>query len=371
MNSINTDKKENEEEVLNKNNDKAFYTLLKGILNVSNITKDNFKEEIINYINSKELASLEKKLFELLLYLNPEKKNFNLQYNKEFLYQIMNLLLIKKGNKNIISQIKDSEEKKIIANEINKNKEVLDDNKNENLNKIEGINNEPINSDEIMQACKKVFEEDELLSILFEGDINISKKEQYLEMIILFLPEREIQQILKVIKKYLKDENNKEIYESLEKIFPKINLKTEKGIYFLRGALIKFIEDKNECIKSIKKLESRFTMEENKDLRCPNCFHLPSFSINGDAVINIRYKCFNIEAEEENNNIRKIKDFKFKCKCNKLIIECNKNFLCSNCKKIVCTICLNEHFEKCASIFFIPINDIDNICFCSLISLIV
>ena len=219
MNSINTDKKENEEEVLNKNNDKAFYTLLKGILNVSNITKDNFKEEIINYINSKELASLEKKLFELLLYLNPEKKNFNLQYNKEFLYQIMNLLLIKKGNKNIIRQIKDSEEKKIIANEINKNKEVLDDNKNENLNKIEGINNEPTNSDEIMQVCKKVFEEDELLSILFEGDINISNKEQYLEMIILFLPEREIQQILKVIKKYLKDENNKEIYESLEKIF--------------------------------------------------------------------------------------------------------------------------------------------------------
>ena len=219
MNSINTDKKENEEEVLNKNNDKAFYTLLKGILNVSNITKDNFKEEIINYINSKELASLEIKLFELLLYLNPEKKNFNLQYNKEFLYQIMNLLLIKKGNKNIIRQIKDSEEKKIIANEINKNKEVLDGNKNENLNKIEGISNEPINSDEIMQVCKKVFKEDELLSILFEGDINISKKEQYLEMIILFLPEREIQQILKVIKKYLKDENNKEIYESLEKIF--------------------------------------------------------------------------------------------------------------------------------------------------------
>ena len=63
MNSINTDKKENEEEVLNKDNDKAFYPLLKGILNVSNITKDNFQEEIINYINSKELASLEKKTF--------------------------------------------------------------------------------------------------------------------------------------------------------------------------------------------------------------------------------------------------------------------------------------------------------------------
>ena len=63
MNSINTDKKENEEEVLNKNNDKAFYTLLKGILNVSNITKDNLEEEIINYINSKELTCLEKKTF--------------------------------------------------------------------------------------------------------------------------------------------------------------------------------------------------------------------------------------------------------------------------------------------------------------------
>ena len=165
MNSMNADKKGNEEEVLNKNNDKIFYFLLKGILNVSNITKDNFEEEIINYINSKELTSLEKKLFELLKYLNPEKKNFNFEYNKEFLYQIMNLLLIKKAN-NIIRQIENSEGKKIIADDINKNQEVLDDNKNKNLNKIEGINTELINSNEIMQICKKVFEEDKLFSIL-------------------------------------------------------------------------------------------------------------------------------------------------------------------------------------------------------------
>ena len=136
--------------------------------------------------------------------------------------------------------------------------------------------------------------------------MNIPNKEQYLEMIILFIPDREIQQILKVIKKYLQDENDKEIYESFEKIFRIINLKTENGFRLIRGALIKFIEDKKEFIKYLKKLESKFTMEENKDLRCTKCFHLSFFSNNADGTLNIRYKCCNIEIKE-NSKIQEIK----------------------------------------------------------------
>ena len=83
----------------------------------------------------------------------------------------------------------------------------------------EEVNNELINSEEIIQICKDAFETEKLIYMLFEDIMDISNKEQYLEMILLFVPDREIQQILKVIKKYLKDEDNKEIYESLEKIF--------------------------------------------------------------------------------------------------------------------------------------------------------
>ena len=369
MNTMKADKKENEKKEENekreenKENPIAFYSLLKGILNMTDISKDNLEKVIFNYLESKKLTNLEKKLFELLLYLNPEKKNYNSPHNRKLLYQIMNLLLIKKGNKKIIRQIKGPEETKKNANDINNYQKVLDIKQNKNLNKMEEeVNNELINSEEIIQICKDAFETEKLIYMLFEDIMDISNKEQYLEMILLFVPDREIQQILKVIKKYLKDENTKEIYESFEKIFRIINLKTENGFRFLKGALIKFTEDKKECIKSIKILESKFIMEENKDLRCTKCFHLPSFSRNDDGIINIRYKCSHIEAKEK-SDIQEIKDFKFKCNCNKLVIECNKNFLCSNCKMIVCTLCSKEHFEKCASIFFIPIHDIDNICY--------
>ena len=61
-------------------------------------------------------------------------------------------------------------------------------------------------------------------------------------------------------------------------------------------------------------MESKFTMEENKDLRCTKCFHLSYFLKNDEGIINIRYKCCNIEVQE-NSKIEEIKDFKFKCKC--------------------------------------------------------
>ena len=41
-------------------------------------TLDNFKDKIERYIESKNLAGLEKKIFELFLYLNPKKENSKL-----------------------------------------------------------------------------------------------------------------------------------------------------------------------------------------------------------------------------------------------------------------------------------------------------
>ena len=56
---------------------KSFCLCLKGILETE-VTLDNFKDKIERYIESKNLAGLEKKIFELFLYLNPKKENSKL-----------------------------------------------------------------------------------------------------------------------------------------------------------------------------------------------------------------------------------------------------------------------------------------------------
>ena len=45
-----------------------------------------------------------------------------------------------------------------------------------------------------------------------------------------------------------------------------------------------------------------------------------------------------------------------------MLLESNKNYVCSNSRKIICYLCQQEHFERCGSIFFISIDEIDNKC---------
>ena len=76
-----------------------------------------------------------------------------------------------------------------------------------------------IKAEEILQICSKIFDEDKLCNILFKEITGLPNKEEYLEMILLFIPEKETQQILKVINKYLIKENENKIKDLFDKIF--------------------------------------------------------------------------------------------------------------------------------------------------------
>ena len=61
MNTMKADKKENEKKEENekreenKENPIAFYSLLKGILNMTDISKDNLEKVIFNYLEKKKI----------------------------------------------------------------------------------------------------------------------------------------------------------------------------------------------------------------------------------------------------------------------------------------------------------------------------
>lgn len=316
----------------------SYYSLLKVILKDERVTEENSELKIKGYINSKNMNRIEKKLFELLLYINPKKENFKSDLNRKFIINIMKYLL------NI--------------------KEVININKNEDSKESDISENKDVNkvTSELIEKCAKIFDEDKLIKILFNDIPNIENKAEYLEMILMFIPEKEIQQIIKVIKNNLgKDNNKKEIIDIFQIISKKTNLKTEKGFEYLKDVLIHFLNCKNKFISSLNEVENRYIMK-NKMLRCKQCFTLPTFSMNNENIINISYKCNKIHSVENTSEDDIIK-YEFKCiSCKELILECNKNYLCSNCKNIICPLCSQEHFEKCITIFFIPINEIDTIC---------
>ncbi len=79
-------------------------------------------------------------------------------------------------------------------------------------------------------------------------------------MLLLFLPEKEIQQILKVIKEKLNQDNKKKILVIFETIFQKINLKTESCFHFRKDIIILFLKDKNNFIKTYKEIEQKYIL---------------------------------------------------------------------------------------------------------------
>ena len=81
MNSIN--------EITSFEENAVFYQLLGNIID-QNLTEENFEKYVKEYIKNKELSSLEEKLFELFLILNPTKENFFSDINKEFIFNILN-----------------------------------------------------------------------------------------------------------------------------------------------------------------------------------------------------------------------------------------------------------------------------------------
>ena len=84
--------------------DKAFYPLLKVIFGVKSINKSDFEDKIEDYIKLYNLSGLILQVFELFLYLNPLKKNFNSEINKRFIINVLKALLTEEELKEIFKK---------------------------------------------------------------------------------------------------------------------------------------------------------------------------------------------------------------------------------------------------------------------------
>ena len=77
----------------------VFYSSLKKIINNNTIDETNFENKIKEYKNSKNICGLKSKILELLLYLNPIKKNFQIEFNIKYIVNIIYYLISVKGDK--------------------------------------------------------------------------------------------------------------------------------------------------------------------------------------------------------------------------------------------------------------------------------
>ena len=324
----------------------AYYPLLKLILRDNNVNEQNFIEKIKNYMEKNDMTPLDKKLFEVMIYANPNKNNFKSFIVRKYIINIMKYLSIKFSNCQVDNDRKEKEEEEEEDGEGEKDKQESDSTSNDI--KTDGINMQETSKnksqeEKIFELCKNVFDEDNMAKILFEKDIDIPDKAEYLQMILLFLPVQ--------------------IITLFENIFSRLNLRNENGFQFLKESLSLFLKDKINFPNAIAEIEDKYQLK-NKSLRCIQCYNIPLFSIDSDGIISICYKCKHITLEEK-NKLKEIQNYSFKCYCcEKKILNCfyDENFLCSNCQNILCKSCLKNHFEECATIFFIPINEIDNQC---------
>ena len=343
-------------DVINYHNaDIAFYSSLIKILGDEQIDGYNFEQKIKKYIEKKKLNGFGKTIFELLLYVNPKTNSFKSDINRLYIFKILDYLEEITKNKNTLQNNEKAEDFINNPNEpLNEDQKVNDEN-----NDSEENHKQEINVEEIYELFMTVSQADELYRNLFIKIEDISKKEQYLDMILFFLPEKDTEQIIKVIDKNLDDKNKSEIISLFRNVLQEINLKTELGFMFLSNILLKFLDDKNNIIQGIKEIKAKYLFKNNEG-RCTKCSTIPIFSFDAQNNINISYKCgHNLN---NINNYKDIMEYKFKCDCNKDVLEYKKNYICSKCKNIVCHLCLQEHFNNCGTIFFILFNEIDNKC---------
>ena len=128
------------------------------------------------------------KLLDLLLYLNPKSEGFKSDQNRKYIVNIMKYISNVKRNKVNKTEIQD----------LSKNEQrQTNDDKNSEKNKIETLITEgeeifirKINIEELLNEYSKIFENDNLNKILFHGIDGLINKEEYLEMFLMFLPEK-------------------------------------------------------------------------------------------------------------------------------------------------------------------------------------
>ena len=96
----------------------------------------------------------------------------------------------------------------------------------------------PANPMEIYNIFAQIFRNIPLYKILFENDNNLNGKEElYLEFIILFIPDKQINLIIKSLKSYIKDDE----VTYIEEILNSLDLKLNKGFIFLKNILITIV----------------------------------------------------------------------------------------------------------------------------------
>ena len=340
----------------------AYYPLLKLILNDRSINEKNYLEKLKEYVknNSKHMTRIDNTLFELIMYVHPQSESIKDDLNRKYLINIMKYLISKKKPNKGKSIEKVEEYKNPNDSDIEEEPGNIS-----NLNEInthDGLsttNDEQAN--EVLLMCSNIFNENDLFKILFDNYSEITNKIEYLEMILLFIPEKDTEKILDAINKNLKGENKEEINKTFKKFLGRVYLKSKIGFQFLRQAILLYLQNKDNFLRSFEVLEENYVIQ-NTSLRCTQCYSLPLFVKNSEGIITIRYVCDHNKTIE-NEKLKDIQGYKFKCSnCENFLFKSYKNKLCSNCKKIFCNSCIYKHFEKCASIFFISIYKIDYIC---------
>ena len=278
---------------------------------------DELLKIVKNKIN-KDISKIEKILLNLIIILNPKTQNYSSDINKLLIFKILKYL-----------------------NDI----------------KEKG----PANPMEIYNIFVQFFRNIPLYQFLFENDNNLNGKEElYLEFIILFIPDKQINLIIKSLKSYIKDDE----VAYIEEILNSLDLKLDKGFIFLKNILITIVNyhDRN-LIQQINNTRNNYlSIQKNELLRCKKCYNLPQLVLNEENKITIKFQCKHVE-DNDILNPENIQNYKSKCcECDNDICIFYKNYLCSNCKCLLCSKCLQNHFNKCLTLFFIPSSDIGFIC---------
>ena len=300
--------------------DIAFLIELCNYLGASTNLDESLKQ-ILVIKNKPDTPKLEKTLLQLILDLNPKTKTFKSPPNQTLIIDVIKYLInIKK--------------------------------KKENANPLE-----------IFNIFARDFSEDPLYIKLFEKDDALNDiKEIYLEMIIPFVPEKRVNLIINVMKNY----TNKEELKFVEQILYEINLKIEESFLFLKKIIIGVINSKENLKEQIQGIIDNFLDNEKNELfRCTKCYSFPILYTDGNdpnKTVKIKYSCSHFH-ESDILEQEKVRNTKPQCShCNKVLSIIHHNYLCSNCKKLVCNYCKQTHFYKCLTLFFIPFSDIGLIC---------
>ena len=248
----------------------------------SNESLDDLLKIVKNKINT-DISKMEKILLNLIIILNPKTQNYSSDINKLLIFKIL---------------------------------KYLNDNKDKS----------PTNPMEIYNIFAQIFSNIPLYKLLFENDNNLNGKEElYLEFIIPFIPDKQINLIIKSLKSYIKDDE----VTYIEEILNSLDLKLDKGFIFLKNILITIVNyhDRN-LIHEINNTRNNYlSIQKNELLRCKKCYNLPQLILNEENKINIKYQCNHVE-DKDILNPENIKNYKSKCcECDNDICIFYKNYL--------------------------------------------